>query len=107
MREVLFSRALWITALLLAGIFGNSLWRSFDGRSKLRAGNLDEPGPSENIMVTLSVRPEQFHMSRLQEWGTMVGAEGQTVRLRSVAPANLERIASRSWVKAVQPLRAP
>ena len=107
MRDILFSRTSWITALLLAGVLGNNLWRGIEGRSKLRAGDLEKPGASENITVILSVRPEPFHMSRLQEWGTMVGAEGRTVRLRSVNPTNLERIASRSWVEALQPLVAP
>ncbi|GGH24183.1 hypothetical protein GCM10007036_30400 [Alsobacter metallidurans] len=104
MNGILRAPAFWITAAIAVMVLGDGVIQRFDGEAKRRAAGLTETTGPENVAVTLTVAPEQFHMSRLQQWGTMTGAEGRTVRLRNVSPANIDALASRSWVAGIQRL---
>lgn len=104
MNAILRAPAFWITAAIAVAVLGHGVVQALDGRAKRSAAGLAAATGPENIAVTLTVAPEQFHMSRLQQWGTMTGAEGRTVRLRNVSPANIDALASRSWVASIQRL---
>jgi hypothetical protein len=102
MKRALRSRSIWITLVLLLALTANAAWQQYAGAAKLAASGLSPPKAIENVIVDLNVPPEQFHMSRLQMLGTMVGAQGHSVSLRGVSPDHLKTIATRSWVAAVR-----
>lgn len=105
MRAMLRSRRFWINGVIVAVLLGNPLLRQWQARDKLRSAGLAEATARLDVSVELGAVPEQFHMSRLQKWGTMVGAQGRSVRLRGVTPDNLQRIARQSWVQGIQRLQ--
>lgn len=93
-----------ITLLVLALAAANAVWRNVEAdRLIVEAGLAAATGP-QAIIVELLVKPEQYHMSRLQARGTMVGAEGGAVRLRGVSPQSLRAIAQQPWVAQLRRL---
>lgn len=84
------------------GVLAHAALARTGAARKLSDAGLEGGNASRNITVTLSVPPEQFHMSRLQQWGTMTGASGRTVNLRNVSPAALAQVARYMWVASVQ-----
>ena len=105
MKRLLRSSRLWINLVIVLALLGNPVLRQVQAHDKLRLAGLDGTGAQEDVAVELGVTPEQFHMARLQRWGTMVGAQGRVVRLRGVSPDNLQQIARQSWVQALRRLR--
>jgi hypothetical protein len=102
MKRLLRSRSVWITIVLVLAVAVNAAWQLHTGNAKLAAAGLAPPRAAENVIVDLNVPPEQFHMTRLQMLGTMVGAQGHSVSLRGVSSDHLKTIATRSWVAAVR-----
>lgn len=62
---------------------------------------LHDGDPKLRISVTLGFEPERFHTLYLQEYGNVMKVDGDTVLLRSVAPADVSRIAKLYWVDSV------
>jgi hypothetical protein len=105
MNALLRSRLLWINLAVAAAMLGNPVLRQVQARDKLQSAGLAGATARLDVSVDLNATPEQFHMSRLQKWGTMVGAQGRSVRLRGVTPDNLQQIARQSWVQGIRPLQ--
>ncbi|EYT54578.1 hypothetical protein H490_0106635 [Leucobacter sp. UCD-THU] len=57
--------------------------------------------PKLRIAVTLNFEPERFHTLYLQDYGNVMKVDGDTVMLRSVAPADVSRIARLYWVNSL------
>ena len=106
MNALLRSHLLWINLTIAAILLGNPVWRDLQAREKLLGAGLAGNTARVDVSVDLGVTPEQFHMSRLQKWGTMVGAQERSVRLRGVSPDNLQRIARQSWVQGIRRLQS-
>jgi len=58
-----------------------------------------------NALVTLTCRPERFHVLAFQQLGRVSGTQDETIELRGVQVANLDVVARPYWVKRVEPLR--
>jgi hypothetical protein len=100
--SLLRSRSAWITIAIAVAVLLNAGWHRYAGARMLADAGLATSKAPENVIVDLNVAPEQFHMSRLQALGTMVGAQGRSVSLRGVSPDSLAAIATRSWVANVR-----
>jgi uncharacterized transporter YbjL len=98
MKAVLTSRSAFVTLLIALAMLVNAGLDHLAGDRKLRAAGLADATVPVSIVVGLAVTPEQFHMNRVQAAGTMVGAEGRSIRLRNVSPQALRDLANRSWV---------
>ena len=96
------SRLLWINVAIAAIMLGNPVLRYVQARDKLQSAGLAGATTRVDVAVDLNASPEQFHMNRLQTWGTMVGAQGRRVQLRGVTPDNLQHIARQSWVQGIR-----
>lgn len=59
------------------------------------------------VLVTLPFPPERFHVMVFQRFGRVSGTDGNTVEVRGVPKANLERLARPYWVERVEPLKQP
>jgi hypothetical protein len=105
MKALLRSPLLWINLAIATVLLGNPVWRELQARDKLQGAGLAVVASRVDISVDLGVTPEQFHMSRLQKWGTMVGAQERSVRLRGVSSDNLQQIARQSWVQGIRRLQ--
>lgn len=105
MNALLRSKLLWINVAIAAVMLGNPVLRQLQARDKLQTAGLAGAKSRLDISVDLNATPEQFHMSRLQKWGTMVGASERSVRLRGVSPENLQLIARQSWVESIRRLQ--
>lgn len=98
------SRPVVVTACCLVYVAATEIAHSVEGRGKLASSGLAVDVSRQDLAVRLNVQPETFHMTRLQRWGTMVGAEGRVVRLRAVPARDLALIARQPWVAALSPL---
>jgi hypothetical protein len=90
------------TGLLVAGWLAFTAWCDLAGERKLKAGGLAEVTQPVSIDVTLAFAPEEFHMTRLQQAGRLLGVEGRTVRLGEVSRAAATAIAREYWVRAIR-----
>jgi hypothetical protein len=104
MIALLRSRACVITFLILALAVANVTWRGFEADRLIAEAGLQAAIGPQAIFVEFSVLPEQFHMSRLQARGTMVGADASGVRLRGVSPDSMRAIAAQPWVARLRRL---
>jgi hypothetical protein len=90
------------TALLLIGWLSVALWSDVAGARKLQAGGLAGITTPVTVVVTLDFVPEEFHMTRLQQAGRLLGVDGRTVRLADVTPAAVTELAREYWVNAIR-----
>ena len=102
MTSLFRSRSAWITIAIAVAVLLNTAWHRYAGARMLADGGLATGKAPENVIVDLNVAPEQFHMSRLQALGTMVGAQGRSISLRGVSPDHLDTIAMQSWVANIR-----
>lgn len=95
-------RPVFFTALLLAGWLAFTLWCDIAGARKLEAGGLAAMTAPVSVVVTLDFTPEEFHMTRLQQVGRLLGVDGRSVRLADVTRAAATAIAREYWVQAIR-----
>ncbi len=58
-----------------------------------------------NVLVTLTVTPERFHVLAFQQYGRVSGTQDESIELRGVYVADLNAVARPYWVARVEPLR--
>jgi hypothetical protein len=104
MRVLLRSRTSIVSFLILVLAAANAVWRASEANRLIVEAGLGAMTGPQAIVVELSVSPEQFHMSRLQARGTMVGADEGGVRLRGVSVESVRAIAEQSWVARLRRL---
>ena len=90
------------TALLLIGWLAYTLWCDAAGARKLEAGGLANITAPVAVAVTLDFVPEEFHMTRLQQAGRLLGVDGRIVRLADVTQAAAIDLAREYWVDAIR-----
>lgn len=69
------------------------------------AGQVAEGQPLR-ISVRLDFPPERFHTLFLQQYGRVMGVEGNHVDLRSVRPESVDALARVYWIDWIEPLRS-
>lgn len=59
-----------------------------------------------NVVVVLDFTPERFHTERLDDYGIFAGRDGAVsrIRLRSVSPEDLRRLARIPWITRIEPM---
>jgi hypothetical protein len=57
-----------------------------------------------NVLVTLRVPPERFHVLAFQQHGRVSGTRDDSIEVRGVGIADLNALARPYWVKRVAPL---
>jgi hypothetical protein len=87
-------------------LFGQTLAGMATAGGRLDAA-LREPAGPTNVVVVLNFTPERFHGERLAQYGVFAGRDGAVnrVRLRSVSPDNLRRLANLVWIARIEPMR--
>jgi hypothetical protein len=65
---------------------------------------LREDRPAYSILVTFPFRPEFFHITTLQQIGTVAGVQGDGIRVLQLTAAQVREIAGFYWVKRVETL---
>jgi hypothetical protein len=95
-------RPVTFTALLLIGWLAFMLGTDAAGARKLQAGGLAGITTPVAVVVTLDFVPEEFHMTRLQEAGRLLGVDGRTVRLADVTPGAVTDLAHEYWISAIR-----
>jgi hypothetical protein len=90
------------TALLLVGWLAYTAWCDLAGERKLEAGGLAGVTAPVSVDITLAFAPEEFHMTRLQQAGRLLGVEGRTVRLGDVSRGAATALAREYWVRAIR-----
>lgn len=98
----------FLTGLVLICIvlFGQDLIGYLTAGSRLDP-TLRQSTVPRNVVVVLDFTPERFHSEHLAQYGVFAGRDGAVnrVRLRSVSPDNLRRLAAIVWIARVEPLR--
>ncbi len=57
-----------------------------------------------NVLVTLHVTPERFHVLAFQQFGRVSGTQDESIEVRGVNAADLNAMARPYWVARVEPL---
>jgi hypothetical protein len=67
-----------------------------------------QPGPAGrvNVLVTLRMTPERFHILAFQQHGRVSGTHDASIEVRGVQYSDLAAVARPYWVKRVEPLPA-
>jgi hypothetical protein len=65
---------------------------------------LQENRPAYAVRVTFPFRPEFFHITTLQQIGTVAGVQGNSIRVLQLTAAQVREIAGFYWVKRVEML---
>ncbi len=68
------------------------------------APGFDRGAEKVNILVTLPFPPERFHVLVFQRYGRVSGTQDNTIEVRGVKKADLNRLARPYWVNRVEPL---
>ncbi|HVL57980.1 MAG TPA: hypothetical protein VM491_15905 [Burkholderiaceae bacterium] len=63
------------------------------------------PAGRVNVLVTLRVTPERFHVLVFQQHGRVSGTQDESIEVRGVRYSDLAAVARPYWVKRVEPLR--
>lgn len=63
-------------------------------------------GDPVRISVELGFAPERFHTLFLQDYGRVMGVNGDRVDLRDVRPESVGMLARVYWIDAITPLAA-
>jgi len=63
---------------------------------------LREGLPLYSVVVTFSFRPEFFHITKLQQIGTVAGVGDDRIRVLQLTAAQVREIAGFYWVKKVE-----
>ena len=67
----------------------------------LQSALASDPGAYQDIAVSLSFAPRQFHIKLFQRYDKFAGVNGTTAQIRRVAPAQIQEIARTYWVDRV------
>jgi hypothetical protein len=57
--------------------------------------------PTYSVIVTFPFRPEFFHITKLQQIGTVAAVQGNRIRVFQVTAAQVRTIAGFYWVRRV------
>jgi hypothetical protein len=91
--------------LIVLVLFGQQLYGRATASGRLDPALRDATAP-RNVIVVLGFMPDRFHNERVAEYGVFAGRDGalNRIRLRSVSPDNLARLAGVAWVARIEPL---
>ena len=85
----------------------NPLYGALTANSRLSAPlrqELREGLPAYSVVVTFPFRPEFFHITKLQQIGTVAGVKDNSIRVLQLTAAQVREIAGFYWVKKVETL---
>lgn len=63
-----------------------------------------EAGEPVRVTVVLGFTPERFHTLYLQDYGRVMGIDGNEIPLRAVRPENIARLARVYWIDRLEPV---
>jgi hypothetical protein len=63
-----------------------------------------EAGEPVRVTVVLGFTPERFHTLYLQDYGRVMGIDGNEIHLRAVRPENIARLARVYWIDRLEPV---
>lgn len=63
-----------------------------------------EAGEPVRVTVVLGFAPERFHTLFLQDYGRVMGIDGDEIHLRAVRPENIARLARVYWIDRLEPV---
>jgi len=96
----LLARPIVFTAALVVAVVANLLVKDF--RANRIVSEFSADGALPELVISLSLKPEAFHMLRLQRAGRVVNVRDQEVHLRGSSRAKLRDIAKEYWVVGVK-----
>lgn len=96
-------RPVWFTLLVLVLVGIYQIWIVSQATQKIHASGLGDSGVPSDIVVTLAMEPEQFHMMVLQDAGRVTQVKGRRLLLRDVPPDALHALARRYWITTITP----
>ncbi len=99
--------------LLTYAMIGLAVWGAGEGYARLTAPGKFSPdlarvrarGGQIDVVVDLGFAPEAIHVRMFQKIGTVVGIDHSRVRILGVAPAEVDRLARRYWIRRLDLLR--
>lgn len=91
--------------LIVLVLFGQQLYGRATAYWRLDPALRHASGP-RNVVVVLDFMPDRFHGERVSQYGVFAGRDGtlNRIRLRSVSPDSLARLAGVAWVARIEPL---
>jgi hypothetical protein len=92
--------------LIAAVLWGQQLYGWATSARRLDPSLRDAAGPS-NVVVVLDFMPDRFHSERIRDYGLFAGRDGalNRIRLRNVAPDDLNRLADIPWIARIEPMK--
>jgi hypothetical protein len=103
----LVARLLIPAAVMVLALEAGPLYGVFTANSRMSPGlrqELRDGRPLYSVVVTLPFRPEFFHITRLQQIGTVAGVQDDSIRVLQLTAAQVREIAGFYWVKKVETL---
>lgn len=102
-RDALKSTRGKVVIAVIAAIVGWQVWLSAAAAGKIADG-VERDKRRVDVLVTLPFPAERFHIQKFQKLGRVSGTSGNSVQVRGVNRADLEKLARPFWVKRVEPL---
>lgn len=100
-------RPIGVTAFLLAAVLAWQVWTGIEGARKLEGLAADTDTTAKiDVVITLAFAPEAFHLTRVQEIGQLVKADGARLYVRGADRAQVKDYARAYWVVGVEPWSA-
>lgn len=101
----LLVRLLVPAAAMALALQAGSLYGALTADSRLSPDlrrELREGRPVYSVVVTFPFRPEFFHITKLQQIGTVAGVQDDSIRVLQLTAARVREIAGFYWVKRVE-----
>jgi hypothetical protein len=101
----LLVRLLLPAAAAALALGASSLYGALTAQSRLSPAlqrELRDGLPAYSVVVTFPFRPEFFHITKLQEIGTVAGVQDDSIRVLQLTAAQVREIAGFYWVKKVE-----
>lgn len=102
-RDALGSTRGKVAIAVVAAILAWQAWLSASAAGKIADG-IAQDTRRVDVLVTLAFPPERFHIQKFQKLGRVSGTDGNSVQVRGVNRADLNRLARPFWVARLEPL---
>jgi hypothetical protein len=93
--------------IVAALIWGPSAYGVVTSGDRL-SGELSGAGEPRDVVVSLSFRPQVFHVRELSRYGVFGGtSQDGSMTLLQVPPANLRALGQIYWIRSIDPATGP